>query len=231
MPLQQALPNTLDLPTETPAMPEPVKVAAASAREAGLAYETAANEKGAADAAIKQAEEVDKAADRAAVAAGKSLSSKSAVPEAKDAAELAGRRLDATRAAYRAAFNELVGAITEHREEWTAAVNEQRDEAREAMRSSLNGFAEARARHGAAIGTLSTLEPFVEGFARPWTSFPRAQRGASGPDSVRDDVVRTLSGRRRFTIAEDQINRVLVELEFLGAGEKPWGATIGEGNR
>lgn len=232
MSLLQALPNTRDLPTESLGAPEPVKAAIVTAREAGLAYEAALDENGAAAAAIKQAEEVDKAADRAAVAAGNSLSSKSAVPEAKDAAELAGRRLDAAEANYRTHFDALVATITEHRDEWISAVEEQRDQARASMRGAIGDFARARAVHTATVGTLESLEPFVEGFARPWSGFPgngQIERGASGPDFIREDVLNVLRGNRRFTIAEDQIDRVLVELEFLGAGEKPWSAAIRHG--
>lgn len=229
MPISDPLPNVRDLPTDALSMPDPVKVTTAVAREACLAYEQARAERNAATSAIAQAEAADDATDSAAVAAGKELPKVSAAEKTRAAAEVAGRRVEATERVYRDAFEAMKQTIYEHCETWTAELESQRETVTQEPEKAITAYAHARAVRETIDGTIEALQPFRDGWARAWGGFPsdeHIERRSGGPAFVRDEVVRTVKARRRFSFTADQVDRLLAELELFAVDETPWSESI-----
>jgi hypothetical protein len=209
-----------------------VKETLAETVEAGRVLTAARAESAAAKAAIAQAEEVDRAADTAAVAAGKPLPDGKAGPKARKAAEVADRRLTAADSNYTAAVERLTAVVGSNAGDWLKVLHKQRETTRAELTRSLAAFTRARAMLQALDGTIAMADDFVDGHDARLEGFPTSQQieqGAAEPDRIRDEVLKAIRGSRRFGVNESDVDRVIVELELIAAGERPWAPSINLG--
>ncbi len=223
-------PEPQRLPADLIDAPAPVTKALAEATEAGQVLTAARTEQTAARTAIAQADEADRAEDRAAVAANKTLTGPTAGPKARKAAELAERKLAAAESVYDDAVARLLDAVSSNAEEWLEVLAKQRERTRAELAQSLEEFSRSRATLRALDGTIAMAEEFTAGgYDARIEGFPSNAdilRGAAEPARIRGEVASAVRGSRRFAINESNVDRTVVELEMLAAGERPWTPSI-----
>lgn len=225
---QEATPRDLPDPALIPEAPPAILTAATTAKERGDLFEAAMAEVAEAEAAVEQADAADQAADREALAESKPLPSAKAGPKARDAVKAAERKRDAAEANFKEAAAQLAAAIHKHGEEWQATVAKQREEATDAVQLALAVYRAAKVRVADLDQTAGSIRGFTERPHDPWSGMGfghspaiRRRRVGADPEHERAEVDRVLRTRRRFD-NEHRIGAVLVELEYLATGERPW---------
>jgi hypothetical protein len=223
-------PEPRQLPADLIDAPKAVTKALAEAVEAGNGLTEARAQQSAAKAAIAQADEADRAADSAAVAAGKPLPGAKAGQKAREAVEVADRRLLAAETNYSAATDRLMAAVTDDASDWLDVLRKQRERTESELDDSLAAFARSRAMLKAIDGTISMAAEFEEGgFDARLDGFPttaQIERGAAEPDRIRAEVLSAVRGSRRFRVNESDVHRVVVELGLIARGERPWSESL-----
>lgn len=218
------LPAPHDLPTCADGAPKPVAEALASAQAAGAILEQARSEVAAANAAVDQADAVDRAADTKAVAAGKPLPNKKAGPAAREALAEAHRKADAAGASWTEAAWQFTAALTDHQAAWLEALAAEEQEAGAAAREAIEAFAEASARLDEIRRIKDNVLVFKPGRRKPlmaWTgiSFYAGRRGKRPFAEKREEI---RSGLRGLSLNMEDLDRLLVELELAATQETPW---------
>lgn len=224
-PIVERPPATHNIPSDALAAPEAVSKALAAAREAGALRDQCVAEHRAAVAATKQAEAADAAADTEAVAAGDPLpKGAGAGAKAKAAADAARRRAEASERVYAEHFAKLTEAIVEHRGEWHDLLAEQ-------LASDRSEALEALAKFEAAFTGASHCELAIEALTSFSPGAPGAWRGARFNLAPRHDQNRekrrakrlaVISNTRRIPTTPSEVDHVLVDLELLASGRRPW---------
>jgi hypothetical protein len=217
--------NHLPDPALIPEAPPAVLEAAKAAREAGDTLTAAESDLRDAEAAVGQADAADQTADRKALAEGGKMPGPKG-PKAREAVEAARRRLAAAEANFQEAAANLVPVIQSHRDEWMATIEEMREQAAAAVVAALDVYRGASLRIGELDQTKGAVDGFEKSPSNPWagggfnhSSAHRRRRDGAAYDRERAEGL--LRARRRFQI-EHEIGQVLVELEHLATGAKPW---------
>lgn len=126
-------------------------------------YYLAVDEVAKLEAAVKEAERVDRQAFGEALAAGKKDPGATAVVEAKAALEDGLRRRDALEHAVKTTYPEVQAAVVETRDQWREEMAEQFQKAAEDYEKAVTELADSHAWFADVITTLSWLEKFASG--------------------------------------------------------------------
>jgi hypothetical protein len=118
------------------------------------------------EAAVKDAERVDRQAYGKALADGKPDPGTSAVAEAKAALEEGKRRRDALEHAVNTTYPDVVTAVVETRDKWQEELADDFRTAAERYEEAVNELGDAHAAFADAITTLDWLEKFANGEVR-----------------------------------------------------------------
>lgn len=218
-------PNPHDLPSLTAAAdaPEAVRDAVTAAHDAGAIREQARSELAAAKAAVDQADAVDAAADKTAVAAGKPLPSKKAGPKAREAEAEAKRKAEAAESGYIDAVRTLTSVMLAEQIAWLEQIGTEERARVDEVREAIESLAAASDRLAELRTLRAELEPFRADRPKPmaaWRGVSFYSKRARRPSSEKRSEIR--NSIRRLAIADNSRDELLVELELLVTGERPW---------
>lgn len=223
MSLPDVYPQPINLPPAADGAPTAIREALAGAQTAGATLEQSRAERSAAAAEVDQADAVDQAADTAALAAGKPLPERKAGPAARAAFEEAQRRVDAAETGYGAAVDVLTAAMIEGRVSWEAELTAEEqaaiERARETVRTlaaTIDELAAIRRLRGELVVFKPSRKPLMAWRGVGFNPGRRRQRTAA----QRLDYAR--AELRQLRVDEQDVDRVLAEVELLATGERPW---------
>ncbi len=165
---------------------------------------------------LEQAERADKAADTSAELLGEGLPTVRASTKARQALDLADRKVQATDAAWCVALEELTAAIEDHRDEWRAAIVEATRNAHDRGTDALAILRGSISVLEGAAGAQAMLDNFEPGTRAPWCA---ASFGAAMKDPARQDSrhQRRVETARRATHQSDHGEAAAVLEVALGS--------------